>query len=391
MNRKVVCLSSAAVVLAGCALFIGAVSAKSTSPILPPRYQATTAAAPKKAEEQFKNIQVLKGLPADQLIPTMQFISASLGVECDFCHVQNAFDKDDKKPKQTARKMMDMMFAINKDNFEAHREVTCYSCHRGSTAPKAIPAVMTEEPKSSGPYMDPDANEKAPNANSGPTADQLLEKFIQASGGAGAIDKITTRVMKGTIDFGGKSLPIDIYSRNPEQRISFTHMPGGDSVTAFNGHEGWMGSPGRPIREMHGSDLDAAAMDADLRLPTHLKSMFSNIRVKGSEKLGDRDAYVVVGERTAATPVILYFDKDSGLLLRLVRYGDTALGWLPTQIDYADYRETNGVKTPYRWTLARPSGRFTIQVTELQQNVPVDDSKFVKPQAPPEPPKAPGK
>src|SRR5579872_1649452 len=103
--------------------------------------------ASKKAEEQFKNIQVLKGIPAEQLIPTMQFISASLGVECDFCHVQGAFDKDDKKPKQTARKMMEMMFAINKDNFKGRRDVTCYSCHRGNAKPLAIPVVMTEDAK----------------------------------------------------------------------------------------------------------------------------------------------------------------------------------------------------------------------------------------------------
>jgi hypothetical protein len=69
------------------------------------------------------------------------------------------------------------------------------------------------------------------------------------------------------------------------------------------------------------------------------------------------------------------------LLVRLVRFGDTALGLLPTQIDYQDYKGTNGVKIPYRWTLARPSGRFTIQVTEVKQNVPVDDAKFLKPAA----------
>src|SRR5258705_11357162 len=87
--------------------------------------QAANASPQTKTTEQaFKNIQVLKGLPADQLIPSMQFISASLGVECDYCHVQNAFDKDDKKPKPIARKMIQMMFSINKDNFEGHREVT---------------------------------------------------------------------------------------------------------------------------------------------------------------------------------------------------------------------------------------------------------------------------
>ena len=365
---------------------IGAAKAQSGGAAQAPGAQAATnAPGPKKAEEQFKNIQVLKGVPAEQIFPTMQFITASLGVECEFCHVQNAFEKDDKKTKQTARKMMEMMFAINKDNFEGHREVTCYSCHRGSAAPQAIPAIMTEEPKEAvGGPKPVEAKE-----NTGPAAEQLLDKYVQAAGGAAAIDKVTSRVMKGTIDFGGKSLPIDIYSKDPEKRISFTHMPDGDSVTAFNGHEGWLGTPGRPLREMHGSDLDGALIDADLHLAKHLKPMFSEMRVQGTEKVGDHEAYVVVGQREGKPPIRLYFDEQSGLLVRLVRFGETALGWLPTQIDYADYRDTNGVKIPYRWTLARPSGRFTIQVSEVKQNVPVDDAKFAKPAV--EEQKGPGK
>jgi len=347
---------------------------------------ANQPAAPKKAEEQFKNIQVLKGIPAEQVFPTMQFITASLGVECDFCHVQNAFEKDDKKPKQTARKMMEMMFAINKDNFEGHREVTCNSCHRGSANPAAIPAVMTEDMKSMGEPHNPEAATNEQKA-SGPSAEQLLDKFVQASGGAASIDKINSRVMSGIIDIGGKSLPIDIYAQDPEKRISYTHMPEGDSVTAFNGHEGWLGAPGRPIREMNSSDLDAAAMDADLHLATHLKGMFSKLQTRGTEKIGDHDTYVLVAQRENKPPVRLYFDTESGLLVRLVRFGETALGLLPTQIDYTDYREANGVKVPYRWTLARPSGRFTIQVNDLKQNVPVDDARFVKPSAPAAPPK----
>lgn len=358
------------------------------------RAQPQSGAAPKKAEEQFKNIQVLKGIPADQVFPTMQFIAASLGVECEFCHVKNAFEKDDKKPKQTARKMMEMMFAINKDNFSGNREVTCYSCHRGSAHPMAIPAVMTEDAKqiSGEPHgaetakpaeMSPDASKE----NEGPTADQLIEKYVQALGGAAAVDKVTSRVMKGTIDFGGHSLPIDVYAKDPEKRISFTHMPDGDNVTSYNGEEGWLGSPGHPAREMHGSDLDAAAMDADLHLATHLKQMFDQMQIRGKEAVGDRQAYVVSGKRAGKTPIQLYFDADSGLVLRVVRYGETALGWMPTQIDYSDYRESNGLKVPFRWTLARPNGRFTIQINEIQENVPVDDAKFTKPASPPEQPK----
>jgi photosynthetic reaction center cytochrome c subunit len=347
------------------------------------------APGPKKAEEQFKNIQVLKGVPGEQIFPTMQFITASLGVECDFCHVQGAFEKDDKKPKQVARKMMEMMFAINKDNFEGHRQVTCYSCHRGGAAPVAIPEVMTEEPKEA--IAEPKKAEGKARENSGPTGDQLLDRYVQAAGGAAAMDKVWSRVMKGAIEFAGKSLPLEIYSKDPDKRISFTHMPEGDSVTAFDGHQGWLGTPGRPLREMHGGDLDGASIDADLHLATHLKAMFSELRVGGTEKAGDREAYVVVGQREGKPPIRLYFDQQTGLLVRLVRFGETALGQMPTQIDYADYRDTGGVKIPFRWTLARPGGRFTIQVSEVKQNVPVEDAKFAKPAAPAEPPKGPGK
>jgi photosynthetic reaction center cytochrome c subunit len=353
---------------------------------------AGNASAPKKAEEQYKNIQVLKGIPADQLIPSMQFVTASLGVECEFCHVQGAFEKDDKKTKQTARKMMEMMFAINKDNFDGHREVTCYSCHRGSANPVGTPTVMGEESKPGAGEAKSEEmkSERAPGMEAdGPSADQFFDKYLQAAGGSAAIEKITSRVMTGTITFGDRNVPIDIYAKDPDKRISFTHTPDGDSVTAFNGHEGWLGFPGRPVREMHGSDNDAAAMDADLHFATHLKGMFSAAQVQGTEKIGEHDAYLVVGKREGKPPLKLYFDVQSGLLVRLVRYGETPLGQMPTQIDYADYRDADGLKIPFRWSLARPSGRFTIQVSEVKENVPVDDAKFAKPAAPPDEKKSP--
>jgi len=344
---------------------------------------AGSAAGPKKAEEQFKNIQTLKGIPADQLIPAMQFIATSLGVECEFCHVEGAMEKDDKKPKQTARKMMDMMFAINKYDFEGHREVTCYSCHRGSTDPVGTPLVMGDEPKGvSEAKKGGGKGEGAEGKDAGgPTADQLLDKYLQAVGGAAAIEKIKSRVMKGSITFGDRNVPIEIFSKDPDKRISFTHTPDGDSVTAFNGHEGWLGVPGRPLREMHGPDIDGASMDADLHFAEHLKEMLSVAKVRGTEKVGEHDAYLVVGQREGKPPLQLYFDEQSGLLVRLVRHGETPLGRMPTQIDYADYREAGGVKIPFRWTLARPGGRFTIQVSEVKENVPVDDEKFAKPAA----------
>src|SRR5215471_3554366 len=103
--------------------------------------QAAPSNDAKPAEQVYKNIRVLKGIPANEIIPGMQFVTASLGVECGFCHVENHFEQDNKKPKQIARTMMQMEMAINGNSFEHQLKVTCNSCHRGSRTPVATPAI----------------------------------------------------------------------------------------------------------------------------------------------------------------------------------------------------------------------------------------------------------
>src|SRR5215467_6376967 len=154
-----------------------------------PRPASEAGAAPKLAEEDYKNIQALKGTPAEQMIPSMQFIAASLGVECEYCHVAHQMDKDDKKTKVTARKMISMMMAINKENFEGHREVTCYSCHRGSANPVATPIISADEPK----HEIRESGKPGEARPALPPADQLLGKYLSAVGGEEALQKVTSR------------------------------------------------------------------------------------------------------------------------------------------------------------------------------------------------------
>ncbi len=335
--------------------------------------------SPQTAEAVFKNIQVLKGVSSDQLIPAMRFITASLGVECGYCHVQDHFDKDDKKPKQIARDMMRMMFAIDKDTFEGNREVTCYSCHRGSLKPEAAPIVGSEvqvKPQTTAAL----AEDKLP-VNM-PTADQLIDNYIRALGGAAAIENITSREEHGTTTLGGQAIRFEVFNRNPDKQAVIRHMPSGDSTTVFDGHEGWSSVPGRPVRDMHGADLDAAQMDADLHFPLHIKQVFAELRVEYPEKIGDREAYVVSGARDGQPLVKFYFDERSGLLERVVRYAPSPLGLVPTRIDFADYRNVDGVESPFRRTVAQPGESSTFQVEQVRQNVPIDDAEFAKPTAP---------
>jgi len=337
----------------------------------------TPATNPSRTTDQaFKNIQLLKNLPEEQLIPSMQFVSASLGVGCDFCHIQGHFDQDDKKTKLTARKMMQMVATINQNNFDGHREVTCNTCHAGSVHPVSIPAISDSGPKPQSPDTPP------PNQ---PTADQLIDKYIQALGGEKAISAVSSRVIEGTDSFFGHEVNVEIFN-TAGQRISYMHTPNGDNVTAFNGHEGWLASPGRPLMEMHGGDLDAARMDADLQFALHLKQNYSEFKADQPEKIAARDAYQLLASSPNQPPLRLYFDQESGLLLRLVRYADSPLGLNPTRIDFDAYSAIDGVQVPHRWTVARPSGQFTIQANKIQQNVPVSDDKFTKPAPPPSPP-----
>jgi outer membrane lipoprotein-sorting protein len=330
---------------------------------------------PKTAAEQFKNIQILKDMPADQLIPAMQFMTASLGVDCEYCHVERAFDKDDKKTKGYARHMMEMMFNINKENFDNQRWVTCYSCHQGSPHPPSIPAITAKE---RAPMMMAEEGETA-SATGNPDPAKLLDGYLAAVGGAEALKKVTSRVAKGTVTaFGDQKMTVDIYAKAPDKRVSVMHMKDGESVTAYNGKVGWLSVPGR-VHMMNAQETFGARMDADFAFPANLKGLYPKWETKPGEKIDGRETWLVTGEKEGEPPLRLYLDQTTGMLVRLVRYVDSPLGYNPTQIDYADYRVADGVKVPYRWTVARPGNRFTVQVDELKQNVPVDDRKFVAP------------
>ncbi|HWO37774.1 MAG TPA: c-type cytochrome [Candidatus Acidoferrum sp.] len=328
---------------------------------------------PQTAEQKFKNIQVLKGIPADQLIPSMQFISASLGVECEFCHVQRAMDKDDKKPKLTARKMMTMMMQIDADSFKNEREVTCYTCHRGSIHPVGIPILSADNPTT------PRApEEEAAAATALPSAQAILDKYLAAVGGAAALQKIKTRVQTGSIEVADNKYPIDIYSQAPDKRVSISHLPSGPSVTAFNGEAGWLSTP-NGIRRMSSGEQQAARIDAELYFPLQLPQMYQEFEVGPGEVIDGNATYLVSAKGKYTPDLRLYFEQESGLLVRLIRLAETPLGRNPTEIDYADFRVADGVKLSYRWTLARPNGRFIIQIDAVKQNVPLDEGQFVTP------------
>jgi hypothetical protein len=89
----------------------------------------------------------------------------------------------------------------------------------------------------------------------------------------------------------------------------------------------------------------------------------------------------VQGTTAGGGTATLCFDLESGLLSRLVRFDESPVGRIVTQIDYSDYRDVAGVKIPFRWTVIWLDGRSTFELTEVQPNAPIDAARFARPAA----------
>jgi photosynthetic reaction center cytochrome c subunit len=329
----------------------------------------------RKAREVFKNLQVLKDVNSDQVLPSMRFIASALGVQCGFCHVEGHFEDDAKKEKQTARNMMRMMFAINQNQFGGTREVTCYSCHRGSPKPEGVPSVAGAA-QPAAPAVDPSAQQLPHDL---PTADEIVDDFIAALGGAAAVEQISTCVETGSEQVEGKSVSVELLEKDGDKELFVQHLPLGDSVRALDGDAGWASFPGRDTHDLGDSDADVARIDPDLRFALRLKQTFPELHVEYPEQVNGYESYVIVAKREGRPAWTFFFDKQSGLLVRLVRYSESPLGLDPVQIDYVDYREVGGVRIPFTLTIARSGNRSTIHVREVKQNIPIDDQRFQKP------------
>jgi photosynthetic reaction center cytochrome c subunit len=353
--------------------------------------QSEQAQKPMMAEDAFKNVQLLRGITVSQFMATMGFFSAALNANCTFCHGMESGGSwaryaDDTPRKQMARRMILMMATINQNNFGGRRMVTCYTCHRGSERPKVTPSLA--EVYGTPVFEEPD--EVLEQAQGAPPADQFLDKYIQALGGAQKLNAMTSIVAKGT--YQGYDDPdkraLELFAKAPEQRTTIVHTPGGDTVAAYDGRSGWTTAPETitpvPVIPLTGGDLDGAKVDGELLFPGQIKEALSDWRVGYPSTIDNHDVQVVQGTSAWGSTVKLYFDKKTGLLVRQIRYINVPVGRVPTQIDYAEYREFSGVKIPVRWTVTWVDGRSLYELTDVKLNVPVDAAKFAKP-APPAP------
>ncbi len=356
--------------------------------------QAQTTGKPLMAEDVFKNVQALRGIPVNQFMETMGFFSAALGYNCTNCHgndVLGNWEKyaDETPVKRTARRMILVVNAINKTQFGGREAVTCYTCHRSSPSPKTIPSLVEQytEP----PADDPNEVEITARAPKIPTADDILNRYIDAIGGAQKVAALTSYTGTGRYDgfdsYHGK-VPVDLYAKVTGEHSIVTHTQNGDSVTVTNGKTAWIMGPDKPMSVLElvpGGDLDGVKLDAALAFPGTLKKTLTDIKTGFPATLIDDRPVSVIQGMIGGSKVKLYFDKETGLLTRMYRLSHTVIGSVPVQIDYSDYHEVAGVKIPFQWKNTWTDGQSSYIFEAMTPNVAIDAAKFARPVPPAKP------
>lgn len=329
------------------------------------RSGATQTKQVETAGHKFKNIKVLNDMPADQMGKVMNLMSASLGVNCNFCHVENDFAKDDKEEKQTARQMISMTFAINKNYFDGRAEVSCNTCHNGKTHPQNAPNLNA--------VAAPEERPKQPATK--PTVDAILDKYTQAVGGKDALTKINSRVVTASrVEPNGKTETEEILQKGGKILIT-TKYPQAVVTEAFDGGGAWKRADAREI-VLKADEAEQIKRGAQIFTFADLKTVYAKLDFRFADKIDGRDVYLVSATTADNSRERLYFDAANGLLVRRVASVPTVLGAFQYQVDYSDYKDFGGVKLPTTARYASPNIVWTRKISDVKNNAAIDDAKF---------------
>jgi photosynthetic reaction center cytochrome c subunit len=342
------------------------------------------APAVRAAREQYKNLQVLGDIPANEMIPTMHLITGQLGVGCQYCHIWEEWDREDKPAKQVARRMMLMTADINRRSFGGMQGVTCYTCHRSEPKPDTMVALPIPPPP---PHDAPE-----PAAPMLPSVDEVLDRYVRALGGEQALRRVTSRVITGKQDFptgAGGLIPVasdvEIYQKAPNLIVNVHRTAMFTVADGFDGVSAWTQTTAGAVNTLPNPDQQRTRRRASMYEPLEFKGNYTRMDVAGLEDVGARHAYVVVAVPEGDTAERLYFDTETGLLLRRAVHLNTAAGPSPYQVDFEDYRDSGGVKVPFvvRMTPATQRSeigtRSTIRVERVRNNVDIPDDRFTRP------------
>lgn len=309
-----------------------------------------------KCEDVYANIKAFKGVPAMDLIPSMEFMAASMKWECKDCHDTTDFSKETHNI-ETTRKMIELQRDINAKWFDGRLEVTCMTCHRGEEHPTNLPlpdGTVLRHGRMSNPPKPADLMAKHTAAVGKMPAMLTLNGTLTAPNDA--THEVETKPIEFVQAEGGKFKIV-----SGDRNI----VSDGTKVTYY-GAELW-GEPVFFFQRVGRSWLGEKAFDG---LTGHA--------VAGKDKVGNKDVLVVRSSRASTgSQEELYFDLETGLLLKVVNMKRSSLGTVVTGYEYDQFKLVDGSLVPMRVTLTMAGGQqWVMEFKEAKTSATVDESLF---------------
>lgn len=224
-------------------------------------------------------------------------------------------------------------------------------------------------------------------AAEGPTVDSVLEQYVAASGGKAALEKINSRVMKFKIESDALGASDgQIYSMVPNKIVSHIELANSGSIDeGFDGTVAWAKSPWQALRVKKGDELAKAQRDAEFHRITKFKTVYPDLALKGTDRVGTEEAYVLETKPSATSKEKFWFSVKSGLPLRQDTEYEGQQGQVTSTAVVQGYKTVEGVKYPEQLKISISAGgqsfEFTMKFVEIEHNPRIDPAKFAKPSA----------
>jgi len=316
------------------------------------------------AQDQLKNLQIFTGMSRPEVWEVMNQIAAGLGVNCQYCHVASDVASDAKPQKLRGREMIRMVIDLNARQFGGKPVVTCFTCHNGRVQPALMPPLPQAIPPET----------KAVETKALPAVESVIQKYVAAVGRE--VDPSTPRRFKGTHKSPtGAPVQVIVLTAGDKMRLD-AQLPDGSRMTRVtDARGGWIRDKGG-VRDLTSQEFDALRQSSHALTPFLTASMGKDASVSDSEKIGDRNTWVVTTAKAR-----YWFDVDTGFLLRRVIYVDSLIGRIPEQTDFDDYRDVGGMNVPFftRGMRVDPYLGGTRQADSIEVGIAIAPSEFEKP------------
>lgn len=244
----------------------------------------------------------------------------------------------------------------------------------------AMAGAAQDKPKADAPKAE--AQKSEAKAESLPSAEEILDKYVKALGGREAIEKTTSRAAKGSFEIEALNMTgtFESYQKAPNKFANLFTIPGvGGGGQVFDGDKAWDSNPMTGLRELGGEELATMKREADFYQPLNFKKHYPKLEVKGKETVGNSQTYLLIATPAEGSPEKLYFDATTGLLVRQDAERETGQGKMAIEIYLDDYKDVGGVKVPHTMKQVTSMFAMTLKFTDVKTNVEIDDAKFNKP------------